>query len=378
MPTPLTPTQLADRWTEMIFEPAVNALSEGGPRFTPRRASRAAEVLQGPPRHAADDFADVFDQLGSTRPTLRTFIEAGRARTLSYAESAAGTDGLVRDANKLPQSLREDYAALELPTDPPVANPAAGYKWSESVLNRVMAAHGLADAAAFLAHAITADDGNKYLNRAELERAAATFGVLAPELGIVSDLDKTVVPPGELAAYPGVAALYRELELGNNGKPGDTCYVTARSPDRVTEMPAWLAAHGLPEGPIETGVSTVPWVAEREKVADIVRRFDARPDQKFVLFGDTDHRDPEVYREVKRLYPDRVTAIFMHRVNNVRADRVEGMHLIGNYAEAAAILFGLGVLDETRARRVITAARSEGLALTDAEVATLLESHRPR
>ena len=74
------------------------------------------------------------------------------------------------------------------------------------------------------------------------------------ELGIVSDLDKTVVPPANpdlsTPPYPGVTTLYQILENRNGGKAGDMHYVTARQPEMVTEIPAYLAEHGVPAGPI--------------------------------------------------------------------------------------------------------------------------------
>lgn len=202
-----------------------------------------------------------------------------------------------------------------------------------------------------------------------------------PELGIVSDIDKTVLPPetasGLTPPYPGVAPLLRTLELREGGVPGDMHFVTARTPEGAAGLADWMTSHGVPAGPIETGISGVPWVAQPEKVADIARVFDARPEQRFVLFGDSSHRDPEVYAEIRARYPDRIAAIFIHKVNaTVSAHRVEGMHLVASYAEAAAIAFGAGLVTEDEARDVIDAARSEGLALTDDEVEALLDAVR--
>lgn len=53
------------------------------------------------------------------------------------------------------------------------------------------------------------------------------------------------------------------------------------------------------------------------------------------------------------------------------ASRVEGLHLVESYAEAAARLFRDGVLDEAAARSVVDAARADGLQLTEAEVDAL-------
>lgn len=261
------------------------------------------------------------------------------------------------------------------------AQPGAGYKWSPSVLADVMTRSGVADEATLLAEAIKQDDGNRYLKRSELEAAAKLITGMAPELGIISDLDKTVIPPhsGDLpgAAYPGVAQLFCELDLGGGGKTGDTHYVTARGPDRVTEIPAWLEEHGIPVGSIDTGTSSMPWIAQPEKVADIERLLDAYPGQRFFLFGDTSHRDPEVYREVMDAHPDRILGVFIHKVNNVSSDRVEGMNLVENYAQAAATLYQMGVLDEAAARRVMVAAQLQGLDITDADIETLIAGHRP-
>jgi hypothetical protein len=200
----------------------------------------------------------------------------------------------------------------------------------------------------------------------------------AAELGVVSDIDKTVLPPevgGMLPApYPGVAGLYRILE---GGTPGDVRYVTARAPEAVIDIPAWMALHDVPAGTIDTGISGVPFVAQKEKVADITRILEARADQSFVLFGDTSHRDPEAYREIVAKFPGRISAVIIHKVNvTVNPARVEGMHLVTHYAEAAAKLFGDKLLTETQARAVMEGAQAEGLMITDAEISVLLDAER--
>lgn len=168
------------------------------------------------------------------------------------------------------------------------------------------------------------------------------------ELGIISDLDKTIIPPhsGDLpdAPYDDVAALMQALEFGMTGEAGDMYYVTARSPDRIGDIPEWLTQHGLPDGPISTGISGMPWVAQPEKVKDISEILDANPDQQFVLFGDSSHRDPEVYREIVQLYPDRIRGAFIHRVNNVNPDRLVTLHGYDDYAELSILLAEMGIL----------------------------------
>jgi hypothetical protein len=200
----------------------------------------------------------------------------------------------------------------------------------------------------------------------------------ASEIGIVSDIDKTVLPPETSAGmpppYPGIAALLTTLE---GSAAGDVHYVTARTPEAVVAIPDWMAMHGVPPGSIDTGISGQPWIAQPEKVRDITRLFEASPEQAFVLFGDTSHRDPEVYEEIRAKYPARVSAIFIHKVNaTVPPARVEGMHLVSNYAQAAALAFGDDLLTEAQARAVMQRAKQQGLAITEAEIDALLDAAR--
>lgn len=202
------------------------------------------------------------------------------------------------------------------------------------------------------------------------------------EIGVLSDLDDTVIPPStpdlDAAPYPGVATLYDILEHRNNGQDGDVYYVTARGPDRVVDVPEYLADHGVPKGSIDTGVSGVPSVARAEKIRDAKRILDRTGAQKFVLFGDTSHVDPEVYKSLLSSHGDRVAAVFIHKVNAmVNPARVEGMHLHESYAEVAAILYEKSILTKAEALRVMHTAQDEGLALTDAQISDLLATHHP-
>lgn len=205
--------------------------------------------------------------------------------------------------------------------------------------------------------------------------------VPAAEIGLISDLDRTVIPPHENALpaepYPGVTALYNELEFRNLGYPGDVYYVTARGPEELSGIPEWLESNGLPLGLIETGGTADYWEARAEKVRDISKILDAHPDQTFILFGDTKHVDPEVFREIIDLYPGRIEAALIHLVNNANPDRLVGLHPYDNYARAAAILYGQGIFTESVARGVMMAAKYQGLDITVSEIEELIATHRP-
>lgn len=315
-----TPKAFARAWAREVLAPAVKKLAGDG-RLTRAEAGEAA-TLTGNAKRAADDVAAVFEATKvKSYSAVTTVLAVGERYAERLAGSVAGSDGKLQAAEM-----------------------------------------------------------------AQLSTLSADFGWLVKpaakeEIGVVSDLDSTVIPPetdGELPRpYPGVAELFRQLELARGGEAGDVRYVTARSPDRVTGIPAYLDEHGLPEGSIDTGTSQLPWVAQPEKVRDISRIFDANPDQSFVLFGDSSHRDPEVYREILNKYPGRVTAVFIHKVNKtVKPERVAGMSLIESYAEAAAQLLKAGVLTVTSTRAVLKAAQREGLPLTNAELEQLIAANR--
>ncbi len=200
------------------------------------------------------------------------------------------------------------------------------------------------------------------------------------EIGLISDLDKTIIPPERRRVqpppYPGITALVNALE---GEKPGDVSFVTARKAERVTEVPAWLEEHGIPTGPIETGVSGIPWVAEPEKVRDCEAILGRTPrNQRFVFLGDSSQRDPAVYKTIQARHPSRFAVGVIHIVTDDPrdAERFAGLHAVANWAEGAAALFGAGVLDEAAARRVMKSARDEGLEIDEDAIDALIEAQR--
>ena len=197
----------------------------------------------------------------------------------------------------------------------------------------------------------------------------------ATEIGLISDLDDTLIPKAEpelsLAPVPGIAKLYDILEHRKGGRDGDVYYVTARVPDRVKDVPAYLTKHGVPGGPIETGTSGAPFIARPEKVRDMEKIFDATGMQRFVLFGDSTHVDADVQKDVLKKHPERVIAGIVLQVGDKAPEAVEGQYIVKSYAEAAAVLAKLEVITKTEARSVMKAARDEGLAITNAQMDAL-------
>jgi hypothetical protein len=190
-----------------------------------------------------------------------------------------------------------------------------------------------------------------YVGSAMLQRIKSFVSPV--EIGLVSDLDRTVIPPHEdelpPSPYAGVATLYTALE---GRRAGDVYYVTARPEWMVSEIPAWLDAHGVPAGPIATGVSPSPGIARGEKVRDISAIFDANQEQEFVLVGDTNHVDADAYRDIIELYPGRVIAAFVHDVKDIEPERLEGLVLFDDYGQVAHTLADLGLVDHATVQAI--------------------------
>jgi hypothetical protein len=102
--------------------------------------------------------------------------------------------------------------------------------------------------------------------------------------------------------------------------------------------------------------------------------------QRFVFFGDTADGDkgavdPDVQRQILAKHPDRMIAGIVLKTKPMKdPQRIEGLHLVNNYAEASAVLFKLGVITRAEALGVMNAARDQGLAITDPQMSDLLTS----
>ena len=154
----------------------------------------------------------------------------------------------------------------------------------------------------------------------------------------------------------------------------EVCGVVCQ-PDKPQGRGHVVAAPPVKARALELGLD----VFQPEKVRDVKAIFARTGTQRFVFFGDTSQRDPEVYKEARAASPERVVAVFIHKVDAVvPPTRVEGMFLHESYAEVAAILFGLGVVGRDEARGVMESAKEEGLTITSQDMDALLEKHKPR
>jgi phosphatidate phosphatase APP1 len=176
----------------------------------------------------------------------------------------------------------------------------------------------------------------------------ATGAVLVPpadaELGVISDIDDTVVETGvtrRLAMartvflgnartrlpFAGVAAFYEALCRGSRGDCDNPVFFVSNSPwnmydlliefmelQKIPRGPLLLRDLGLDRGKLFRGDGA------EHKLGCIRPILDLYPALKFILIGDSGERDPEIYRQVVREYPRRILAVYIRRIGE-RAGR---------------------------------------------------------
>jgi hypothetical protein len=185
---------------------------------------------------------------------------------------------------------------------------------------------------------------------------------LEPEgLSVVSDVDDTVkvthVPAGKrtvlrntfLKAFQAAEGM-RERYLGfvtEAGSSADTCFhYVSGSPWQLygplsrflfeqAQFPAGtvhmknLRKNLLDRGALRDIMSFAlggDLATLDQKVRQITNLMIHLPGRKFILVGDSGEKDPEVYRAIRKLFPNQVLKIY---IRDVLAERLTGMELIG-------------------------------------------------
>jgi phosphatidate phosphatase APP1 len=122
--------------------------------------------------------------------------------------------------------------------------------------------------------------------------------------------------------FAGVAAFYRALECGADGRQCNPIFYVSSSPwnihDVITEF---LSLQKIPDGPVmlrdwDIELSALASSRLKQHKEPLIREIlDAYPSLPFILIGDTSQRDPEIYREIVRQYPGRILAIYVRNVD---------------------------------------------------------------
>ena len=238
------------------------------------------------------------------------------------------------------------------------------------------------------------------------EPVRATGELIVPrpeaEFGIISDLDDTLVRTGATNAFrhvrttllnsprtrvpfPGVAAFYRALQRGPDGRGVNPIFYVSSSPWNFYGLfEGFMKAHDVPPGPIflkDFGFTKDKFLKsghEEHKLERIRRLLQTYPDLPFVLVGDSGQKDPETYRQIAAEMPERVRAVYVRDVTPPKRDRevrdlaeaaeAEGTPfvLVGGTEEAAEHahehgLISEGALADVRADRTQEEEKRRGL-----------------
>lgn len=168
------------------------------------------------------------------------------------------------------------------------------------------------------------------------------FSIVPPaeaRFGIISDIDDTVVKTDVAnmmrmmrlvlltnaytrLPFEGVAAFYRALHSGPAGPSTNPIFYVSSSPwnfyDLLMEV---FHVHEVPPGPLflkDYGLARDLLLSRNHaehKLSAISHIFDTHAPLPFVLIGDSGQKDPEVYAEIARRYPDRVLAVYIRDVS---------------------------------------------------------------
>lgn len=157
-------------------------------------------------------------------------------------------------------------------------------------------------------------------------------------------------------AFPGVSELYQALDKNNDGIVNGDVYYISGSPVQISQrIENFLSYNGFPFGSIDlkrigfsknvdNPVQQMDYKLEKLRIL-----FDTYPNKKFILFGDNGEKDPEIYREISRKYPNKVIAIYINNVtgDNKNSVRYNQVLLTDSAIEAANDLLNNGFIKNT-------------------------------
>lgn len=156
---------------------------------------------------------------------------------------------------------------------------------------------------------------------------------------IISDIDDTVVETGAQklwqmlkttlfhnehtrTVFPGVADFYRELLHGKTASERNLIYYISSSPWNLrTFLRRVFEVNSVPDGAAfltDWGISKDTLFKSshgKHKLAAIRHLRDIHAPLPIVLIGDSGEKDPEIYTQIARESPDRITAIYIRDVS---------------------------------------------------------------
>lgn len=195
----------------------------------------------------------------------------------------------------------------------------------------------------------------------------ATAQIVVPppqaRYGVISDIDDTVVTTNvgstlsmlatvllsnshARTPFAGIAALYRALHDGASGGQANPIFYVSNGPWNLYGLLVeFYKLNRIPLGPIflrDFGPRMMLGARRQpsRKLANIERILAAYPQLPFVLIGDSAERDPEIYADVVKRFPDRVLAIYIRSIDT-RPERLSAIAALTEAIRASRAQFVL-------------------------------------
>ena len=161
------------------------------------------------------------------------------------------------------------------------------------------------------------------------------------DFGVISDMDETVIETGlgsilhwkvivntfatsseRRLPLAGAQEFYNKLYKGKSGQNENPFFYLSNSPWNLHDyLTAFLEKYDFPKGPLllrDIGLENKKKKSylEGNKFVKISHILEAYPKLEFILIGDGEDLDPEIYLEIARKFPNRILCIYIRSVTN--------------------------------------------------------------
>jgi phosphatidate phosphatase APP1 len=145
--------------------------------------------------------------------------------------------------------------------------------------------------------------------------------------------------------FEGVAALYRALQQGSDGRRHNPIFYLSGGPWNLYDIyHDFLEFQGIPAGPLllaDFGFEFDKLIHpphEKHKGESIDEIFATYPELRFVLIGDSGEHDPEIYVDAAERYPGRVIVIYIRNAGGRSRRNVEELTARARAAGAGFVM----------------------------------------
>ena len=159
------------------------------------------------------------------------------------------------------------------------------------------------------------------------------------KFGIITDIDDTILHTGLVSILKwrvlfntlltsagkripleGAPEFYHLLHHGKTGNESNPIFYVSHSPWNLYRyLKYFLKKNNFPKGPIILRSFPKPFSKKDktpQKQKEIVNILKTYLELKFILIGDSGEHDPYIYKEIVKLFPDRILAIYLQDVNH--------------------------------------------------------------